>query len=127
MSTPQGREWYRTMLARPEWQRKRLEVMQAADFACECCGDREKPQAVHHRYYETGKKPWEYPTAALQCLCDDCHKEIEESIEDIRQQLIEAGLPVGDLRRRLAECCLYRLLYIREWLWTRLYPERMPV
>lgn len=30
---------YTEQLQHPNWQRKRLEVMEAAEFSCELCGD----------------------------------------------------------------------------------------
>lgn len=70
-------ETYAELLRRPEWQKKRLEVMQRADFSCENCGDKEKTLNVHHTYYEHGKKPWEYPDESLVCVCEDCHKLLQ--------------------------------------------------
>lgn len=64
---------YGELLKHPNWQKKRLEVMQFANFKCQLCGESEKMLNVHHSKYEKGKKPWEYPTNALICLCEDCH------------------------------------------------------
>lgn len=80
-------ESYYDLLRRPEWQRKRLEVMQAADFVCQECGAKDKTLNVHHRWYERGKKPWEYPDYALRCLCEDCHATVTQMIHYIRQHL----------------------------------------
>ena len=33
---------------------------------------------VHHNYYVSGKKPWEYDDDALLTLCADCHKKRHE-------------------------------------------------
>jgi len=60
---------------RPEWQRRRLEIMQKADFTCEDCRSSDKTLNVHHGYYERDRKPWEYPDEALHCLCEDCHEQ----------------------------------------------------
>jgi 5-methylcytosine-specific restriction endonuclease McrA len=35
----------------PEWQKKRLEVMQDAHFLCQECGEGQKTLNVHHTYY----------------------------------------------------------------------------
>lgn len=64
---------YWELLRRPEWQRKRLEMMDAANFECEHCGEKEKTLNVHHKYYTKGAEPWDYPDNALVCLCEDCH------------------------------------------------------
>lgn len=34
---------------------------------------------VHHKYYQSGKMPWEYPNAALVTLCWVCHEELHEN------------------------------------------------
>ena len=33
---------------------------------------------VHHRYYVTGLKPWEYDDDALVTLCQECHQKRHE-------------------------------------------------
>lgn len=66
-------ESYYELLRRPEWQRKRLEVMEAAGFKCGECRASEKTLNVHHRFYRKGAKPWEYEPWELVCLCEECH------------------------------------------------------
>lgn len=34
---------------------------------------------VHHRYYQDGKLPWEYPRAALITYCWRCHESLHEN------------------------------------------------
>lgn len=75
------RQTYSDWLRHPQWQRKRLEAMALAEFACEACGDVETTLNVHHTYYERGHKPWEYPTESLRCLCEPCH-EIAQAVQD---------------------------------------------
>jgi endonuclease IV len=78
---------YYELLQHPSWQRVRLEVMQRAGFACEHCEADDKQLSVHHSYYEKGKKPWEYPTESLHCLCDDCHREAQDLKATLNRQL----------------------------------------
>ncbi len=59
----------------PEWQKKRLEVLQRDGFECLNCHSKDKELHVHHGYYSKGKKPWEYPIESLFTLCADCHSE----------------------------------------------------
>ncbi len=66
---------YKEQYLHPSWQRKRLEVMQAANFRCEMCGESEVTLNVHHRLYVKGRKVWEYENHNLQCLCEQCHAE----------------------------------------------------
>lgn len=64
---------YSNDLKDPRWQKKRLEVMQRDEFQCSRCGDKESMLAVHHLFYISGRKPWQYPIWSLQTLCDPCH------------------------------------------------------
>lgn len=66
---------YWQKLQDPRWQRKRLEILNQAEFCCEGCGDTESQLQVHHGYYEKGKEPWEYEDDTLWCLCDKCHEK----------------------------------------------------
>ena len=60
---------YAEQLLDPRWQKKRLEVLDYADFACEICGDDESTLHVHHKHYIRGRKVWEYDNEQLVCLC----------------------------------------------------------
>lgn len=66
---------YHEKLKDPRWQRKRLEVMERANFTCQKCHDSKRTLNVHHLYYMSKRDPWEYPSFALQCLCEECHNE----------------------------------------------------
>jgi hypothetical protein len=66
---------YAEKLRDPRWQKKRLQIMDAARFECSCCGSKDKTLNVHHNYYEKGKNPWEYDDECLECLCENCHRE----------------------------------------------------
>lgn len=66
---------YADKLRDPRWQRRRLEVMGAADFRCRRCNSDEKFLNVHHKAYLRGRDPWDYPDQYLECLCEDCHEE----------------------------------------------------
>jgi hypothetical protein len=58
----------------PQWQRKRLEIMQKKGFKCEWCSSGEKELHTHHLRYEKGKELWEYEDSNFMILCKDCHK-----------------------------------------------------
>jgi hypothetical protein len=64
---------YAELLKHPKWQRKRLEVLEAADWKCTRCGETEVTLNVHHTEYRKGAKPWEYSLDELDCLCEHCH------------------------------------------------------
>ncbi len=72
---------YFEKLKDPRWQKKRLEALQEAGFACQICYDSESTLHVHHKQYFKGRDPWEYELAQLGVLCEDCHAN-EHSQED---------------------------------------------
>lgn len=74
---------YAEKLRRPEWQKKRLEILNRDGFACTSCGDTESELHVHHGYYEKGVEPWEYPDESLRTLCGDCHVVFEQIRKDV--------------------------------------------
>lgn len=72
---------YSEKLKHPKWQKKRLQILNRDKFTCKLCRDTETTLHVHHKYYETGNDPWDYPNTALVTLCEHCHKEIEDDKE----------------------------------------------
>lgn len=70
---------YSEKLRDPRWQRRRLEKLQAQDFACEGCTDTESTLHVHHRLYRKGADPWDYADNELAVLCEACHAEDHEA------------------------------------------------
>jgi hypothetical protein len=91
---------YADLLRDPRWQRKRLEVMEAARFTCVECGDTSTTLNVHHTYYRKGAKPWEYEAHELLCLCEPCHERITELLLSIQRAL--GPLSVPDMESALA-------------------------
>jgi hypothetical protein len=86
---------YAELLKHPEWQRKRLEVLQVANWTCEQCGAKDKTLHVHHGYYERGLAPWEYPDETLHCLCETCHTAAQEMLTQVHR--IIGRLPMYQL------------------------------
>jgi 5-methylcytosine-specific restriction endonuclease McrA len=64
---------YARKLKDPRWQKKRLQVFEAADWACQLCGDKKSMLHAHHWSYERNRNPWEYPAGMIACLCEKCH------------------------------------------------------
>lgn len=69
---------YNDLLIKPQWKRKRGQILNRDQFQCCNCGSNEKLQ-VHHRQYHKNKrtgihvKPWQYENHLLITLCDTCH------------------------------------------------------
>jgi hypothetical protein len=82
---------YAEQLKHPNWQRRRLEVLQAADFSCEVCGDKENTLHVHHKRYVKGREVWEYELNELIALCEPCHER-----EHVKDSLLAEVLAAAD-------------------------------
>jgi len=71
-------------LARPEWQKKRLEILNRDEFKCQSCESKEKTLHVHHKIYLKGRMAWEYEDDNFETLCKDCHTETEQCKESLK-------------------------------------------
>ena len=78
---------YWELLRHPNWQRKRLEVMQRDNFLCQQCGSADKTLNVHHTYYTKGAMPWEYPIESLRTFCEECHSGYHATNEKLKKSL----------------------------------------
>lgn len=67
--------------------------MQLYGFKCQNCDDTEKTLNIHHRYYVSGRMPWEYPDFCYQVLCKECHEYEKEQWEERRLDM-SIGAPV---------------------------------
>lgn len=63
---------YSEKLKDPRWQKKRLQVLEAAGWKCEYCGLGDMTLHVHHLKY-TGE-PWDAPAEDLEVLCEEHHE-----------------------------------------------------
>lgn len=67
-------EW-KAQYKHPNWQRKRLEALEASGFKCQRCGDTEMQIHVHHKRYVKGRMIWEYGIGELEVMCETCHEQ----------------------------------------------------
>lgn len=102
---------YYEQLRDPRWQRRRLEIMQRADFECENCGVKDQTLNVHHKLYRKNAAPWDYENHELTCLCEGCH-EAEHSVRAEMAALL-ARCDEYDMRRVIGY--LKGLLNDRTW------------
>ncbi|RTL02967.1 MAG: HNH endonuclease [Neisseriaceae bacterium] len=75
---------YLQQLRHPNWQRRRLEALNLADFTCQRCFGTEKPLHVHHKQYIKGRLAWEYGDSELIVLCDSCHDHEHALLEGLK-------------------------------------------
>lgn len=104
---------YSELLKDPRWQKLRLEVFQRDDWTCQDCRSKKNTLNVHHKRYEKGRKPWEYPIEQLSTLCQECHDleyefrypmetELVNSLRDAGfhfHEIEELARGIDDLRR----------------------------
>lgn len=86
---------YGEQLKHPNWQRKRLEVLEEADFKCSCCHDGESTLHVHHKRYIKGRMAWEYGVNDLAVLCEECHKHEHGRMEQFDIAVMKMPLDGG--------------------------------
>lgn len=85
---------YEEQIKSPEWQKRRLEIMNFDGFRCQLCGCTDKTLHLHHFTYEKGCKIHEYGRIGLITLCEDCHnkehgeyrKEFEYHLEVLKRK-----------------------------------------
>lgn len=83
---------YWEQLRSPQWQRRRLEIMQRDEFRCQYCRDGTSTLNVHHKHYVKGRLAWEYSDDELVTLCEPCHELSHEENEQWKPLL--AKLPL---------------------------------
>lgn len=69
---------YADKLKSPEWQKKRLEILNRDEFTCTMCNSKEKTLHVHHKVYIFDNDPWDYENDFYTTLCETCHKQEEQ-------------------------------------------------
>ncbi len=94
---------YGELLKDPRWQRKRLEILSRDEFTCLSCGDKESTLHVHHKHYRRGARPWEYDSAYLVTLCENCHEAITVDSKAISELINDYGPRGADAARQLLE------------------------
>lgn len=94
---------YSDLLKHPNWQKKRLLILERDNWTCQSCGDKESMLHVHHFRYLPNNKPWEYSDEFLITLCQYCHKEEEEFIKSVNAKFValsrNAFFPIGKMYR----------------------------
>jgi len=93
---------YAAKYRNPKWAERRNQILQRDDFTCRNCDDKDGPipdaeedqykaaLEVHHKYYEWGKDPWDYPDNALITLCETCHDKETAYRKEAEKELLRA-------------------------------------
>jgi hypothetical protein len=94
---------YEEKLKDPRWQKKRLLILQAANWRCEDCGRHDRTLEVHHTVYISKFEPWDYDITTLMCLCWECHEIRQQRENAFRVALgkITRFLPMASLENEV--------------------------
>lgn len=79
---------YIEKLKDPRWQKKRLKILERDGFKCVMCGCETETLHVHHKFYLKNKDPWDYDDKYLTTLCEACHWDETDSMNDYLHDLI---------------------------------------
>lgn len=102
---PSDKRSYSEKLKDPRWQKMRLEILNRDEWACRCCGAKEKTLHVHHVHYnQSAEGPWDYPSTSLVTLCVDCHEYEGTFLAASRTLLIQRVVASGFWQASMIEC-----------------------
>lgn len=59
--------------------------MKRDEFTCCRCFSKDDQLHVHHKNYQRGKMPWDYPLNNFITLCHKCHDTVTQEIEFLRE------------------------------------------
>jgi hypothetical protein len=68
---------YIEKLKSPQWQKKRLQILERDAWECTKCFESGNTLHVHHKTYQYGNDPWDYDDSNFITLCTKCHAEVE--------------------------------------------------
>jgi hypothetical protein len=97
---------YADQIKHPEWQKKRLEILNRDEFTCQQCGNKEQTLHVHHKHYNYGAKIWEYQAWELTTLCETCHSKTHEN-KDVNVEYPEEITHLIEVIYNIAKCDTY--------------------
>jgi hypothetical protein len=100
---------YSQQLKHPNWQRRRLEMLNEANFTCSDCGGDEVTLHVHHKQYFKGRMAWEYSNDELQVLCEVCHEDAHVVADELKVLL-------GQVRQSEALSLLHGFYSAADWI-----------
>lgn len=82
---------YAEKLKDQRWQKKRLELLEAANWECRsgfCENPKPNPTLhVHHKLYIRKTDPWDYEDWVYAVLCDECHDKAQREMEEAHAAL----------------------------------------
>jgi hypothetical protein len=94
---------YSEKLKDPRWQKKRLKILERDSFTCTYCGNEELTLHVHHKIYYANTDPWDYSDNELTTLCEVCHSDVHNGMDEALKKLITSIKIAGFLPKDINE------------------------
>src|SRR3954471_10856932 len=90
--------WYsKSDLGSDLWKKFRALCFRLLGERCMGCDDGSaKSLAIHHRFYEDGKRAWEYPIDTIEVLCTRCHPIANKRRRDLVRATGRLNASVAD-------------------------------
>lgn len=96
--------WYANLLKDVQWQKRRLELLELGNWTCYRCKCTTGEMHVHHKRYEYGKPPWDYPDDNFLVLCSICHKKEHRPVPIVQLvgELVKPPPIVDEINEKIA-------------------------
>lgn len=78
---------YSRMIAQPEWDVFRRRILSRSN-CCELCRLGNRTLQVHHWFYDSRRKAWEYADDEVAVACKECHHEAHVRLAAFRQFVV---------------------------------------
>lgn len=113
-----GKVSYKEQIKSPNWQKRRLDILNRDSFTCQICGDTETTLHVHHTIYIPGRNIWEYEDDQLITICENCHEkehgELAEIVNNFITDLKYQGLTNFEIQAYLGRYLVSCDSFVRE-------------
>ena len=92
-----------------EWKLKSAQIKKRDNYSCQFCGNNDNLN-VHHLFYKSELKYYDYTGFMLITLCNNCHL-FEHSCYDLvgkfhHDKLVSGMLSIDIYKKALVICCI---------------------
>jgi hypothetical protein len=79
---------YKKQYTHPEWQKKRLQILERDNFTCQTCLNDNEVLHVHHKFYIPNKLIWDYNDEWFITLCGTCHENAHSVFDGVKNVMV---------------------------------------
>lgn len=76
---------YKEKLQSQEWRDFSRAAKENANYACQMYKRGKVRLNLHHLFYDLNKEPWEYEPQDVVVICEGCHNEIHDQLQNFRR------------------------------------------